>query len=96
MQAALVAEPDNPEAMALLHQRSVTVAKVRKFLADREAFILNLSCEASLATSSKEGTFLDRDLARNRVVSPPSRFESLAFRTPRCLQSCQSTLVPTT
>ena len=30
LQAALVAEPDNPEAMALLHQRSVTVAKVRK------------------------------------------------------------------
>lgn len=28
LQAALVAEPDNPEAKALLHQRSVTVEKV--------------------------------------------------------------------
>lgn len=28
LQAALQAEPDNPEAMALLHQRSVTVEKV--------------------------------------------------------------------
>lgn len=31
LQAALVAEPDNPEAKALLHQRSVTVEKVRFF-----------------------------------------------------------------
>jgi len=94
LQAALVAEPDNPEAMALLHQRSVAVAKVRKFLADREAFVLNPSHEASLATSSKEGTFFDRDLARNRLVSAPSGFESLAFCTTRCLKSCKSTLVP--
>lgn len=28
LQAALDAEPDNPEAKALLHQRSVTVEKV--------------------------------------------------------------------
>lgn len=28
LQAALTAEPDNPEAKALLHQRSVTVEKV--------------------------------------------------------------------
>lgn len=32
LQAALAAEPDNPEAKALLHQRSVTVEKAR-FLA---------------------------------------------------------------
>jgi len=30
LQAALAAEPDNPEAKALLHQRSVTVEKVRR------------------------------------------------------------------
>lgn len=28
LQAALEADPDNPEAKALLHQRSVTVEKV--------------------------------------------------------------------
>ena len=32
LNAALVAEPDNPEATALLHQRSVAVAKVSTFI----------------------------------------------------------------
>ena len=32
LEAALAAEPDNPEAKALLHQRSVAVEKVRGLL----------------------------------------------------------------
>lgn len=46
LQAALEAEPDNPEAKALLHQRSVTVEKVIVLLYSQ--FIWHLGLELRL------------------------------------------------
>ncbi|KAG6894283.1 hypothetical protein C0992_006728, partial [Termitomyces sp. T32_za158] len=49
LQAALVAEPDNPEAKALLHQRSVTVEKLLSPLpAKKERFSVEIWHEIAL------------------------------------------------
>ncbi|KAG6890150.1 hypothetical protein C0995_011445 [Termitomyces sp. Mi166 len=49
LQAALVAEPDNPEAKALLHQRSVTVEKLLSPLpAKKERFSVEIWREIAL------------------------------------------------
>ncbi|KAG6883754.1 hypothetical protein C0993_003992 [Termitomyces sp. T159_Od127] len=49
LQAALVAEPDNPEAKALLHQRSVTVEKLLSPLpAKKERFSIEIWHEIAL------------------------------------------------
>jgi len=52
LQAALDAEPDNPEAKALLHQRSVTVEKVDTSSGNLSCPSLTL-CIASVSTADQ-------------------------------------------
>lgn len=72
LQAALVAEPDNPEATALLHKRSVNVEKVRAVLFKYHT--LPSTCNTAVGTQTNhQRAILRGDLARDRVITTAKR-----------------------